>query len=197
MSAITFTLGQLVLVVGLATSAVAQYTPGVPQPGATGGGTYGPGSGGDGGRPMRRGGRNGAPADRSSMPTPSKIEGPATPAVLHDTIGVTGEPMDRYAVIYANHMAATGPLRDSLRSSMKGMREAFATGGRDAARESRSDLQRQWKDLSKRDQQLEKALKDLLSKDQQKRYKNWKKAREKAEEELLNNRRRQASEGRR
>jgi hypothetical protein len=192
-----FTLGQLVLVMGLTTSAVAQYTPGAPQPGATGGGTYGPGSGSDGGRPMRGGGRMGAPADRSSMPTPSRIEGPATPAVMHDTIGVTGEPMDRYAVIYANHMATTGPARDSLRSSMKEMREVFQTGGRDAARKMGSDLRRQWKDLSKRDQEFEKALKDLLSKDQQKKYKKWKEAREKAEEELLKDRRRRAGEGRR
>ena len=77
------------------------------------------------------------------------------------------------------------------------MREAFETGGRDAARESRSDLQRQWKDLSKRDKKFEKALKDLLSKDQQKRYQQWKKAREKAEEELWKDRRRTAGEGRR
>lgn len=189
MSAFTFTLGQLVLVVGLATSALAQYTP---QPGATGGGTYGPEPGSSGGRPMRGGGRMGPRADLSSMPTPSKIEGPATPAVMHDTIGVTGEPLDRYAVMYANHIAATGPARDSLRSSMRGMREAFETGGRDAAREHRSDLQRQWKDLSKRDQQFEKALEELLSKDQQKKYKKWKKAREKAEQELLKERRRAA-----
>lgn len=194
MSATVYTLAQLVLVMGLTTSAVAQYTP---QPGATGGGTYGPGSGSNGGRPMRGGGRRGAPVDGSSMPTPSKIEGPAAPAVMHDTIGVTGEPMRRYAVIYDNHMAATGPERDNLRSSMKRMREAFETGGRDAARENRSDLQRQWKDLSKRDQQFEKALKDLLSKDQQKRYQQWKKAREKAEEELWKDRRRTAGEGRR
>lgn len=192
MSAITFIVGQLVLIVGLATSAAAQSTPGVPQPGATGGGTYEPGSGNNGGRPMRGGGRTGGRADASSMPTPSKIEGPATPAVMQDTIGVTGEPLDRYAVMYANHVAATGPLRDSLRSGMEGMREAFETGGRDAARERRSDLQRQWNDLSKRDQQLEKALEDLLSKDQQKKYKEWKKAREKAEKERLKDRGRRA-----
>lgn len=195
MSATAFTLRQLVLVMGLATSALAQYTPGAPQPGATGGGTYGPGSGGDGGRPMR-GGRRGPPGDAGSMPTPSRIEGPATPAIMHDTVGVKGEPMERYSAMYANHLASTGPLRDSLRSSMEEMRGAFQSGDREGARARRSGLERQWKDLSKRDEQFEKAFKDLLSKDQQKRYKQWRQAREKAEKERLKDRRRPAGEGR-
>jgi hypothetical protein len=172
---------QLILAVGLSTAATAQYTPSPP-------GGYGPGTGGQG--RMGGGHRMGPRGGRGDMPTREKIEGPATPAIMRDTVGLSNEQLERYETRYTNHMAATRPVRDSLRAGIEEIRAAFESGDRSAVRERRSDLQRQWKDLSKRDKEFDKALKDFLSKDQQKRHKEWNEAREKAARERLENRRR-------
>jgi hypothetical protein len=95
------------------------------------------------------------------------------------------EQLERYATRYTDHMAATQPVRDSLRASMQELRAAFESGDRSSVRERRSELQRQWNDLSKRDEEFDKALEDLLSKDQEKRYRQWKEAREKAAREQM------------
>jgi hypothetical protein len=162
---------------GFATKVAAQYPSNPP-------GGYGPeiqgGAGHTGG--AERMGRHGAGGD---IPTLELIEGPATPAVMHDTMGLSDELLERYAGRYDDHMAATQPVRDSLRASMKEIRAAFESGDRSVIRERRSEVQRQWKDLSKRDKEFEGGLKDLLSKDQQKRYEKWKEAREKAARERM------------
>lgn len=188
MSFASRSLTQLLLGAGLAASAAAQYTPGGYGPGGDGTGTYGPG-GGRGGRPDgggRMGPRSGGMSD---LPTPAKLAGPPTPTVLRDTVGLSSEQVERYAVRYGNYMSATGAVRDSLRSTMREMRAGFENGDRSAARGRRPELEAQWKELSKRDTQFEKDLEDLLSKDQKKRYKNWKKAQEKAERDLMDEQR--------
>jgi hypothetical protein len=168
---------QISLGLGFATSAATQYTPDPP-------GGYGPEGGG---RPGCMGGgqRMGKPGGGGDMPSPAKIEGPASPAIMRDTVGLSDEQLKRYATRYANHMAATQPVRDSLRSSMQEIRAAFESGDRSAVEGRRSEVQRQWKDLSKRDKEFDKALEDLLSKDQEKRYQKWKEAREKAARERM------------
>ena len=123
------------------------------------------------------------------MPTLSKVEGPASPAIMRDTIGLSGAPADRYDQRYANYMANTHTIRDSLRSSLEAIRTGISDDDRSAAQERRSELQEQWKELSRSDQDFEKNCKDLLTKDQQKRYKKWKDAREKAERERWKGRR--------
>lgn len=184
MSFASRSLAQLLLAAGLAASAAAQYTPGGYGPGGGGTGTYGP-EGGRGG-PRDGGGRMGSrPGGMSDLPTPAKLAGPPSPAIMRDTVGLSSEQVERYAVRYGNHMSATGPVRDSLRSTMREMRAGFENGDRSAARERGSELERQWKELSKRDSQFDKGLDDLLSKDQKKHYKRWKKAREKAERDLM------------
>lgn len=184
MSFASSSLAQLLLAAGLAASAAAQYTPGGYGPGGGGTGTYGPG-GGRGGPPDGGGRMGPRPGGISDLPTPAKLAGPPTPAIMRDTVGLSAEQVERYAIRYGNHMSATGPVRDSLRSRMEEMRAAFQNGDRSAAGERRSELGRQWKELSKRDRQFEKDLEDLLSKDQEKRYKKWKNAREKAERDLM------------
>lgn len=169
---------QVILAVGFASWAAAQYTPSPP-------GGYGP-------EPGRTGGGQGTGqrGGRGDMPTLEKIEGPATPATMRDTVGLDQEQLERYATRYANHMAATQPVRDSLRTSVQKIRAAFESGDRSAIRERRSELQRQWKDLSKRDQEFDESLEDFLSKDQENRYQKWKEAREKAARERRENLRR-------
>jgi hypothetical protein len=168
---------QVSLGLGFATSAATQYTPDPPGGyGQEGGGR--PGCSGGGPHMEKRGGGG-------DMPSPDKIEGPASPAIMRDTVGLSDEQLNLYATRYAKHMAATQPVRDSLRASMQEIRAAFESGDRSAVRERRSELERQWKDLSKRDKEFEKALEDLLSKEQEKRYEKWKEAREKAARERM------------
>jgi alkanesulfonate monooxygenase SsuD/methylene tetrahydromethanopterin reductase-like flavin-dependent oxidoreductase (luciferase family) len=118
------------------------------------------------------------------------LEGPPAPAVLRDSIGLTGEQLQRYAQRYASHMATTGSARDSLRTTIRSMRAAFESGDRSGARSRHDTLDRQAEELSKRDQEFEKALRQDLSKDQRKRYDKWKESRENAAREHRHHRRR-------
>ena len=111
------------------------------------------------------------------------LEGPPSPAILHDSIGLSGEQLQLYARRYSNYTAETGPVRDSLRTSMQAMRAAFESGDRSEARSRHDALERQSQELTKRDKEFEKVLKEGLTKDQQKRYDKWKDARDKAERE--------------
>jgi hypothetical protein len=177
----------------------AQY---VPTPGGTGlPGGYGPPRtqepGERGADPSVRDGRAGMrrSQDMSDMPTLSRIEGPATPAIMRDTVGLSGETAQRYANRYANHMAGTRSVRDSLRKELETMPVESADEGGSTLRDRRPELQRQWKDLSKRDHDFEKGLKDLLTKDQQKRYKKWRQAKEETDRELWESQRRGSAQG--
>lgn len=161
----------LLLLIGVAGSAWAQDGPG----------GYGPG-GGYGMHPRGGGGghRFGSRGGGGSMPSAAAIEGPPSPAILRDSVGVSGDPLQRYSQMYANHTAATRPLRDSLRTTIQAMRSAFQSGDRSEAQQRRDAVQQQWKELSQRDKDFDKAAKDVLTKDQQKRYDKWKDNREKA-----------------
>jgi dsDNA-specific endonuclease/ATPase MutS2 len=66
---------------------------------------------------------------------------------------------------------------------MQAMRAAFESGDRSEARGRRDALERQSQELTKKDKEFEKVLKESLTKDQQKRYDKWKDARDKAERE--------------
>jgi hypothetical protein len=157
----------LALLLGIASSPFAQSAPG----------GYGPGPGQGPGGGMRHGGGG---HQRMSRET---LEGPPSPAILHDSIGLSGDQLQRYARRYSNYTAETGPVRDSLRTSMQAMRAAFESGDHSEARSRGDALQRQSQELAKRDKEFEKVLKEGLTKDQQKRYDKWKDARDKAERE--------------
>jgi hypothetical protein len=111
------------------------------------------------------------------------LEGPPAPAILRDSIGLSGDQLERYAQRYSNYMADTRPARDSLRTTARAMRADFESGDRSAARSRRDAIEQQANSLAKRDKEFEKVLKEGLSKDQQKRYDKWKKSREKADQE--------------
>jgi hypothetical protein len=156
----------LPLLLGIAGSPFAQSSPG----------GYGPGPG-PGGGGMRRGGGG------HQMMSRETLEGPPSPAILHDSIGLSGDQLQLYARRYSNYTAETGPVRDSLRTSMQSMRAAFESGDRSEAGGRRDALEHQSQELAKRDKAFEKVLKESLTKDQQKRYDKWKDARDKAERE--------------
>jgi hypothetical protein len=121
----------------------------------------------------------GPPGGGQGMHLLEAIEGPLTPAVVQDSAGVSGKQLEEYARRYSTLMAATRPARDSLRTTMETMRTAFERGDRAAAQDRRDTVQRQSKMLLDQDDKFEKGLKDLLSKDQQKRYHKLKQNREK------------------
>jgi hypothetical protein len=116
---------------------------------------------------------------RHHMAGMEAIEGPASPAILRDTIQLSGDKLQQYTKRYDTYMASTQVARDSLRANLQAIRSAFQSGDRSAARDRRDLVRRQAEDLSKKDQQFEKDLKGLLNKDQQKRYDKWKDDRQK------------------
>lgn len=150
----------MILVAGLARSPLAQSGPGT---------STDPGS-----QPSHSGWgeRNGPPRHR--MAALEAVEGPASPAILRDTVQLTGDKLQQYTTRYNAYIASTQVARDSLRANLQAMRSAFQNGDRSAARDRRDLVKRQSEDLSKQDQQFEKDLKGLLNKDQQKRYDKWK-----------------------
>jgi len=158
----------LILMIGAVSSSPAQSSPG----------GYGPGSPG-----MRPGGGYGhfPRGGEHRMLSPEAIEGPPSPAVMRDSIGLNGSQLQGYARRYENHMANTKAARDSLRTEVQAMRAAFGSGDRSAARDQRDRVQQQSKELGKQDEDFDNGLKDILTKDQQKQYKKWKENREKAE----------------
>jgi hypothetical protein len=109
------------------------------------------------------------------------LQGPPAPAILRDSVGLTGDKPQRYTQRYTAYMKETSPARDSLRNSMRDIRASFQNGDRPLAHSRREALSRQAADLNKRDKDFEKSLKQDLSKDQQKRYDAWKEAHEKAQ----------------
>jgi Spy/CpxP family protein refolding chaperone len=156
----------LTLLLGIAAPVLAQGEPG----------GYGPGpaqeQGGGGGMRHWGGGHR--------MMSRETLEGPPAPAILHDSIGLSGNQLQHYTQQYSNYTAETKPARDSLRTSMQAMRTAFQSGDRSQARSQRDAFERQASELTKKDQAFEKVLKESLTKDQQKRYDQWKAARDKA-----------------
>jgi hypothetical protein len=155
----------LTLAIGATGSAVAQGAPG----------EYGPGPASDqdsGGMRHWGGGHR--------MLSRGVLEGPPAPAVLHDSIGLSGDQLTRYSQQYSNYIAETGPTRDSLRVSLRQMHDARQAGDRTQIQSRRDSLRKQAQSLAQRDQEFEKVLRQDLTKEQQKRYDQWKDARAKA-----------------
>jgi hypothetical protein len=111
------------------------------------------------------------------------IEGPISPTTLRDSIQVTGDKLQEYIKRYNNYTADTKVTRDSLRKNLEAVRSAYQQGDRNMAQGQRDQIRQQAQDLQKRDADFEKSFRSLLTKDQQKRYDQWKKDREKSREE--------------
>jgi Spy/CpxP family protein refolding chaperone len=127
------------------------------------------------------GGHRGSPRHR--MEALGAAEGPASPAILRDTVQLSGGKLDQYTKKYNAYIASTKVTRDSLRSNLQAMRSAFQGGDRSKARDQRDLIMSQAQDLQKRDQEFEQSVKPLLNKDQQKRYDTWKNDRQKNAQE--------------
>ena len=147
-SIIWFTCGMLTIATGMA---VAQQSPP-------------PGGGGRGMRPH---------GERSQSFDPVIFQGPPEPDSMAALVGLDAGGLARYTTMYQNLMAATKSERDSLaaarharevsRGSSAGPQERGGPGGMREIRQYLEDHQKQF----------DQALGDVLSKDQFKRYQDW------------------------
>jgi Spy/CpxP family protein refolding chaperone len=113
---------------------------------------------------------------------------------MRDSIRVSGKELQQYTEQYDSHMAATKPIRDSVRTGMQAVRAAYEKGDREAARAGRGKVQEQWKKLAEQDKKFEENLKNVLTKDQQTRYEQWKdKQKQEVREEWRQHRREHGS----
>ena len=110
------------------------------------------------------------PAHHHNMQRSAALDGPLSPAVLQDSIQLSGKALQQYTQRYESHMASTRASRDSLRASMQAAHAAFEKGDRSEAQSRREGLEKQWKQLADQDKKFEAGLKDILTKDQQTRY---------------------------
>ena len=123
-----------------------------------------------------------------------RLEGPPAPGIMRDSIRVSGKELQQYTEQYDSHMAATKPIRDSVRAGMQAVRAAYEKGDREAARAGRGKVQEQWKKLAEQDKKFEENLKNVLTKDQQTRYEQWKdKQKQEVREERRQHRREHGS----
>ena len=115
-------------------------------------------------------GDHAGPPHHHKMQRSAALDGPPAPAVLRDSIQLSGKALQQYTQRYESHMASTKASRDSLRASMQAARAAFEKGDRSEAQSPREGLEKQWKQLADQDKKFEAGLKDILTKDQQTRY---------------------------
>ena len=104
------------------------------------------------------------------MQRSAALDGPPAPAVLRDSIQLSGKALQQYTQRYESHMSGTKASRDSLRAGMQVVRSALEKGDRSEAQSRREGLEKQWKQLADQDNKFEAGLKDILTKDQQTRY---------------------------
>ena len=115
-------------------------------------------------------GDHAGPPHHHHMQRSATLDGPPAPAVLRDSIQLSGKALQQYTQRYDSHMASTKASRDSLRASMQAARAAYEKGDRSEAQSRREGLEKQWKQLADQDKKFEAGLKDILTKDQQTRY---------------------------
>src|SRR6187455_505722 len=110
------------------------------------------------------------PPHHHHMQRSSTLDGPPAPAVLRDSIQLSGKALQQYTQRYDSHMASTKASRDSIRAGMQAARDAYEKGDRSEAQSRREGLEKRWKQLADQDKKFEAGLKDILTKDQQTRY---------------------------
>jgi len=154
----------LVLSLGVASAAVAQYPDGGAG-GGYGGGGYGGMRRGHGMMGMGRHGGGMKPLD------PVIADGPPAPAAFASITGLSDT--TAYARLYGNFMDSTKPQRDSLAAARGAMRDAFGSRDRDAMRGQMPLLTSLGDELSGRQKTFDDAVKDMVDTDQWKKYQDW------------------------
>ena len=141
----------------------------------------------DGGRP--EGGRGGR---RMTPPDPVVLNGPPAPAEFARIVKLPAESVTRYTQLYDRFMESTRPQRDSLAAMRRDRREAYSEGDRETARRHRGQLRPLAEDLARQQVTFDDTLKPILTKDQWKRYEQWREDQRKQAAKAWNDRRRPA-----
>jgi hypothetical protein len=167
-----------------AAPAHAQYPTGGGMGGGMGGGGMGGGGMGRGAGVGRRAAGMRQGGGMMALPTPEELEGPPNASAVVEVLGLDPSDSARYESAYDAHMSATAPARDSLRSEMDSLRSSFRGGDREAGRVHARAAQRIWKNLSQQDDNFDKSLKSILTKDQFRQYRDWRKQEKKDAQDL-------------
>jgi hypothetical protein len=173
MPARAFPLALLALVL-TATAAVAQYSddPGQQQ-GAHRGRMHGPG--------------------RGTPPDPVVLVGPPAPEEFQRLVGLAPEKIAGYRGLYDRLMTETRPQRDSL-SALRGRMGEGDSGDRESFRQRREIFLPLNDELTRRQAAFDDALRDMLDKDQWKRYQKWRDEERKVAEQRRQDRRRRGGD---
>jgi hypothetical protein len=157
-----------------APAAVAQYSddPGQRQYGGHGGRMHGMGHG--------------------TPPDPVVLQGPPAPADFQKLVQLPDAKLPGYQTLYDHLMAETKPQRDSLAALRNGMGDS---GDRSSFQERREIFQPLSQELTRRQAAFDDALKDMVDKDQWKRYQKWRDEQRKAAEQQRQNRWRHRENG--
>jgi enamine deaminase RidA (YjgF/YER057c/UK114 family) len=116
------------------------------------------------------------------LPGP-ELDGPPDSATIAPVLNLTPTQAARYVAARDSLMAATKTERDSARTLERLMYGKLDQGDRAAALFYIEPLQKIGKDLKQRQDQFENRLSDVLSGDQMKAYRDWRKQQDKAAEE--------------
>lgn len=106
-------------------------------------------------------------------------EGPPAPDSMAQFVQLDANTRQRYATLYDNLMADTRVERDSLAALRQARWAERAEGGGASRHRQMGEGAEIRQDLARRQQQFDKALEEFLSKDQMKRYHDWREARRK------------------
>jgi hypothetical protein len=153
----------LALSAGMTSMTLAQYPDGDAGPGA--------GGGGPGGMRHGHGMMGGGPGGGMRPLDPVVVEGPPAPAEFARITSVADT--QRYARLYGHLMTATRPQRDSLAAARSAMRDAFQDRDREAGRRQMSLVKSLGDDLSKQQETFDDAVKEILKKEEWKKYQDW------------------------
>jgi enamine deaminase RidA (YjgF/YER057c/UK114 family)/Spy/CpxP family protein refolding chaperone len=130
--------------------------------------------GGFGGRgEMGEGGFRRPEVSAPKLPGP-ELDGPPDSTAMQALVSLTDSQAARYAQAYDAFMVATRPQRDSAQVAKGKMNQRLNSGDRAAALFYAERLQDLGKVLRDRQDKFEHNLRTLLTKDQQKTYKDWK-----------------------
>ncbi|MBI4421767.1 MAG: RidA family protein [Gemmatimonadetes bacterium] len=133
------------------------------------------------------GGMGGFGPGRFDFPVPDlpgpELEGPLDSARARGLLGLNQEQAGNYAQAYDSFMVATRQQRDSARKQLDLMQDKLDAGDRAAAVFYAERAQRLGKELKDRQNRFEDRLPKILSNEQIKAYRKWKKEQEQAAEE--------------
>ena len=109
---------------------------------------------------------------RGTPPDPVVLNGPPAPADFQKLVQLPPDKVPGYQGLYDRFMAETKPQRDSL-AALRGGMGGGDSGGRESFQQRRDVFMPLSDELTRRQAAFDDALKDMLEKDQWKRYQKW------------------------